>query len=58
MTGIQEQPKDMLGNVGLIPSLIPEAHLFKDFSSCIEALEAGEVNPNPNEEKSIDWNLN
>jgi SulP family sulfate permease len=58
MTGIQEQPKDMLRNVGLIPNLIPEAHLFKDFSSCIEALEAGEVNPNPNEEKSIDWNLN
>ena len=58
MTEIQEQPKDMLQNVGLIPCLIPEEHLFEDFISCIEALEAGEVKPDPSKTKSISWNLN
>ncbi len=57
ITGIQEQPKDMLENVGLIPNLIPEEHLFKDFPSCIKALEAGEVKPDPNKDKEIVWNL-
>ncbi|MEE9411704.1 MAG: SulP family inorganic anion transporter [Methylococcales bacterium] len=41
MTGLQEQPKDMLMNIGLIPDLVDESHLFTDFSSCIKALEAG-----------------
>jgi len=58
MTGIQEQPKGMLENISLIPNLIPEQHLFKEFSLCIAALEAGEVKPISNETKSIVWNLN
>jgi SulP family sulfate permease len=44
MTGMQEQPKDMLMNIGLIPDLVDESHLFTDFSSCIRALEAGTFN--------------
>jgi SulP family sulfate permease len=58
MIGIQEQPKDMLENVGLIPNLIPEEHLFEDFLPCIKALDAGEVHPDSNKTKTIDWNLN
>jgi len=58
ITGIQEQPKDMLENISLIPNLIPEQHLFKKFELCIAALEAGEVKPDPNKTKTIVWNLN
>ena len=41
MTGIQEQPKDMLTNIDLIPGLVAESHLFADFPSCIKALQEG-----------------
>jgi len=60
ISGIQVQPKDMLENIGLIPNLIPEEHLFDEFLPCINALEAGEVRPDPNKNKTktIDWNLN
>ena len=43
MTKLQPQPEEMLKNIGVIPSFIPEKHLFVDFRSCIKALEAGEV---------------
>jgi len=39
ITGIQKQPLDMLKNIQLIPSLIPEENLFKDFPSAVAALE-------------------
>lgn len=39
MTGIQKQPEDMLRNIRLIPNLIEEEHLFKDFKSAILALK-------------------
>lgn len=39
MTGIQKQPEDMLRNILLIPNLIEEEHLFKDFKSAILALK-------------------
>ncbi len=42
MTGLQEQPKDMLKNVGLIPDLVVQSHLFVDFQSCVKALQAGQ----------------
>ena len=58
MTGVQEQPKGMLGNVGCIPNLISEEHLFDSFLDCIKALEADNINPDPKEPKSIVWNLN
>jgi SulP family sulfate permease len=58
MTAIQEQPKDMLRNIGLIPSLIPEEHLFEDFQQCITALEKGSVKADPGESEDIVWNLN
>ena len=58
MTGIQEQPKDMLENIGLIPNLIPLEHLFEDFPQCISALEAGSVKANSEASNSILWNLN
>jgi SulP family sulfate permease len=41
MTGIQEQPKDMLMNIDLIPDLVAESHLFPDFPTCIKALQEG-----------------
>jgi SulP family sulfate permease len=42
MTGLQEQPKDMLMNVGLIPDRVVQSHLFVDFPSCVKALQAGQ----------------
>ena len=41
VTGIQDQPRDMLRKVRLIPEIIPEEHLYADFSGCISALETG-----------------
>ncbi|HIF54024.1 MAG: SulP family inorganic anion transporter [Methylococcales bacterium] len=59
VTGIQVQPKDMLSNLGFIPNLIPEDHLFEDFLQCIAQLEAGVVKSDPvSSGKSIVWNLN
>lgn len=55
ISGIQEQPKDMLSNIGLIPNLVPEAHLFEDFSQCISALEEGKVEADPGKSEKIVW---
>ena len=41
ITGIQEQPIDMLKRVDLVPDLIPEHHIFPDFPSAIQQLERG-----------------
>ncbi len=54
-TGIQEQPKDMLINIRLIPELIPEVHIFENFTKCIAALEAGAVEADPERSKKINW---
>ena len=45
---IQDQPKDMLKNISLIPNLIPEKHLFSDFWTCLNTLENSN-NANSNE---------
>ncbi len=58
MTGVQQQPRDMFGNVGLISGLIPDEHVFERFSHCISALEAGTVKPDPGKHKNIVWRLN
>lgn len=55
LTGIQEQPKDMLINIRLIPELIPEEHIFENFVKCIAALEAGSVEADPAKSKKIEW---
>ncbi len=57
ITGIQEQPKDMLSNIGLIPNLVPEEHIFADFSCCIEALESGKIESKtqPGKSEKIMW---
>jgi len=44
MTGIKEQPEDMLRNIKLIPNLIEEEHLFKDFDSAISTLKKHKIN--------------
>ena len=41
ITGLQEQPLDMMKSVGLVPDALPENHIFKDFPSCVRQLEAG-----------------
>lgn len=43
LTGVQEQPEDMLRNIKLIPSLIEEEHLFKDFKSAILTLKINKL---------------
>ena len=35
LTGIQKQPEDMLRRIGLVPGMIADQHLYKDFSSCV-----------------------
>jgi SulP family sulfate permease len=39
MIELQDQPKDMLRNIHLIPDLIPEEHLFTSIWSSISALD-------------------
>ncbi len=39
ITGLQEQPLDMLKRIKLIPNLIPYDYLFKDFPTAIKTLE-------------------
>lgn len=43
MTGIQTQPKDMLKRIDIIPGMIAEQHLYKDFSGCVGDLKSGEI---------------
>lgn len=58
IVGIQDQPKGMLQNIGLISGLIPDEHVCLTFSTCISALEAGTVKPDSENLKNITWNLN
>ena len=51
ITGIHGQPLDMLKNVDLIPDLVPEHHVFDEFSDCIERLEAGVLDSDDNVEQ-------
>jgi sulfate permease, SulP family len=55
ITGIQDQPKDMLKRIGLVPDLIPEEHLFPDFPSCIKALETGEAFKEVPKKDTFSW---
>ena len=55
ITGIQDQPRDMLKRIGLVPDLIPEEHLYPDFLSCIKALETGEAFKEVPKKESFSW---
>ncbi len=46
ISGLQEQPRDMLTKVEIIPSLVPENFLFKDLSECSSFL---------NQKKNLDF---
>ena len=39
ITGLQQQPRDMLKNINLIPELVPRENLFARFKEAISALE-------------------
>jgi SulP family sulfate permease len=39
LTGLQEQPEDMLRKINLIPGLIVDEHLFKNFNNCVTWLK-------------------
>ena len=39
LTGLQEQPEDMLRKINLIPDLIADEHLFKTFKDCVTWLK-------------------
>lgn len=39
LTGLQKQPEDMLRSVGIIPNVIPESNLFKEFRNAVLDLE-------------------
>jgi SulP family sulfate permease len=43
LTGVQEQPADMLRRIDIIPTLISEEHLFKNFNDCIAWLAKNET---------------
>lgn len=55
MTGIKEQPLDMLKKVGIVPDLVPERHLFKDLPSCVKQLESIVKESDTEDGKSIDF---
>ena len=55
MTGIQDQPKDMLMRIGLIPDLIPEQHLYPDFHAAIKALETGTAFAGVEKQDTFSW---
>jgi SulP family sulfate permease len=38
LTGLDQQPKDMLRSIEVIPNLVPEDHIFEDFHDSIEWL--------------------
>jgi SulP family sulfate permease len=40
ITGIKEQPLDMLKNIRLIPDLLPEDHIFKNYDTLLKELES------------------
>jgi SulP family sulfate permease len=44
LTGLQKQPKGMLQGIKLIPGLIQEKNIFKDFDDSIEWLSAQKTN--------------
>lgn len=39
LTGLQQQPKDMLTNTGIIPNRIPESNVYAEFKDAIHAIE-------------------
>lgn len=55
ITGIQKQPEDMLRRIGLVPDMIADQHLYKDFSTCIEALESGDAFKDVVKKESFAW---
>ena len=55
ITEIQEQPKDMLMRIGIVPGLIADQHLYDDFSSCIEDLKSGDVYSNVQDKDGYLW---
>ncbi|SFV58733.1 Sulfate permease [hydrothermal vent metagenome] len=44
ITGINEQPRKMLQNIKVIPTLIPESHIFSDLTSALEMLKEHQSN--------------
>lgn len=57
ITGIQEQPSDMLRRVGLVPDMIPEEHLYAEFSDAIRALETGEAFREVPKKDTFSWSF-
>jgi len=59
ITGIQKQPKDMLKNINLIPSLVNEENIFSNFNDAIKVLEDCQLdfksNPNKEQKRKIFW---
>jgi SulP family sulfate permease len=39
LTGLQEQPRAQLERVNIIPDLVAESNIFKDFSGCVRWLK-------------------
>jgi len=39
LTAVQEQPKDKLVSIDIVPDLIPEAHLFTDINAAFDYIE-------------------
>jgi SulP family sulfate permease len=55
ITEIQEQPKDMLKGVGLIPEMIPEERLYVNLASAINALKTGEAFKEVPKKDTFSW---
>ncbi len=55
ITEIQEQPKDMLRGVGLIPEMIPDERLYVNLASAINALKTGEAFKEVPKKETFSW---
>jgi len=57
ITGIQNQPKNMLKRINLIPNLVEEALLFEEFNEALEVLEKSQLDlsSNPDKNTKVLW---
>ncbi|NNE55874.1 MAG: SulP family inorganic anion transporter, partial [Flavobacteriales bacterium] len=39
LTGVESQPLDMMSKIDIVPDLLPEDHIFRDFAECEEWLK-------------------
>ncbi len=44
VTGLQEQPRKMLENIKVIPTLVPQNHIYQDLNEALQMLKEHQIN--------------